>query len=164
MRDNLKPRTKEQQNIYAMTTTNLEKYASLRRKIADLNAQLKEIEELAIAESLDILTNTEEDGSRVVFRSPLATIILQFRPHKPKPSDHADLETLAELAFIEAEKATTQNTETLLSLEKQITELQEKMKQLQQTDEGRKYLAEYDEIESQLMTKKPILNVKIIYK
>ena len=50
MRDNLKPRTKEQQNIYIMTTTNLEKYASLRRKIADLNAQLKEIEELAIAE------------------------------------------------------------------------------------------------------------------
>lgn len=46
-----------------MTTTNLEKYASLRSQIAELEAQIKDIEELAIAESLDILANREEDSS-----------------------------------------------------------------------------------------------------
>jgi polyhydroxyalkanoate synthesis regulator phasin len=145
-----------------MTTPNLEKYASLRGKIAELEAQLKDIEELAIAEALDILANNEEDSSRVVYRSPSATIILQLRTHKPKSSDNADLETLAELAEIEAQKAVTQNTQRILLLENQISELQEKMKQLNQTDEGRKYLAEYQEIEAKLITKKPILAVKII--
>lgn len=144
-----------------MTTPNLEKYASLRRKIAELEAQLKDLENLAISEALDVLTNNEED-SRVVYRSSSATIILQLRTYKPKPSDNADLETLAELAFIEAEKAVTENTERILLLENQISELYEQMKQLQQTDEGRKYLAEYQEIETKLITKKPILTVKII--
>lgn len=147
-----------------MTTTNLEKYASLRSQIAELEAQIKDIEELAIAESLDILANREEDSSQVVYRCSSATIILQFRTQKPKPSDHANLETLAELALLEAEKAVTQNTPRILLLETQITEFQEEIIQLKQTDEGRGYLAEYEKIEANLITKKPILNVRMIDK
>ena len=140
----------------------LEQYASLRWQIAELEAQLKEIQSEAIAAAIEIISSGQaKNGKRLVYQSDIGTINLQFRTHKPKPSDHQDLETLAEFIELEAEDAQRKNAPAIAAVSEQISRLQKELEQLQQTDEGREYLAEYRQMSEKLTTKKPVLNVKL---
>ena len=137
------------------TSNILDEYADIRWQIAALSAKLEEIEPMAIEQALSIINEgATANGKRVVYRTDTIDIILQLRSQKPKPENHADLESLKELIELEAEKAQHQNQE-------EIAILRSRLVRLQQTDEGRTYQAEYADLERQLTTLEPLLSVRL---
>ena len=88
------------------TSNILDEYADIRWQMAALSAKLEEIEPMAIERALSIINEgATANGKRVVYRTDTVDIILQLRSQKPKPENHADLESLKELIELEAEKA-----------------------------------------------------------
>lgn len=137
------------------TSNILDEYADIRWQMAALSAKLEEIEPMAIERALSIINEgATANGKRVVYRTDTIDIILQLRSQKPKPENHADLESLKELIELEAEKAQHQNQE-------EIAILRSRLVRLQQTDEGRTYQAEYADLERQLTTLEPLLSVRL---
>lgn len=137
------------------TSNILDEYADIRWQMAALSAKLEEIEPMAIEQALSIINEgATANGKRVVYRTDTIDIILQLRSQKPKPENHADLESLKELIELEAEKAQHQNQE-------EIAILRSRLVRLQQTDEGRTYQAEYADLERQLTTLEPLLSVRL---
>ncbi|MCZ8053874.1 MAG: hypothetical protein O9329_03725 [Microcystis sp. LE19-12.2C] len=137
------------------TSNILHEYADIRWQMAALSAKLEEIEPMAIEQALSIINEgATANGKRVVYRTDTIDIILQLRSQKPKPENHADLESLKELIELEAEKAQHQNQE-------EIAILRSRLVRLQQTDEGRTYQAEYADLERQLTTLEPLLSVRL---
>jgi hypothetical protein len=151
------------QQIFAKSTQSvLDQYAALRWQIACLEAKLKEIEPMAIAQALDIIGNGKAaNGKQIVYRTDTADITLQLRTDKPKPEDHPDLEFLKETISIEAEKAQRQNAQKIAQVKKEIMVLEAHLVGLMQTDDGLEYVAEYEEKIQELTTKKPILSVRL---
>ena len=148
--------TKLNQNI-------LSEYADLRWQKTVIEAKLKEIEQMAITESLNIINNKQSaNGKNKVYATDNCEIIVQFRTTKPKDNEHPDLETLAELIEIEKATAKSQNQEQIESIKQEIAVLQAILVGLENTNDGLKYVAEYEELKAQLTTKKPILAVKLI--
>jgi hypothetical protein len=151
------------QQIFAKPTQSvLDQYAALRWQIACLEAKLKEIEPMAIAQALDIIGNGKAaNGKQIVYRTDTADITLQLRTDKPKPEDHPDLEFLKETIEIEAQKAQRQNAQKIAQVKKEIMVLEAHLVGLMQTDDGLEYVAEYEEKIQELTTKKPILSVRL---
>ena len=140
----------------------LRDYADIRWQMATLEAKLKEIEPMAIKQALDIVTQGEAaNAKRVVYRTDTVDIVLQLRTHKPNPQDHPDLETLKEFINLETEKAFQLNRDAIAKLEREIAVLQASLVGLKQTDDGLEYVAQYEELVTQLTTQKPILSVKL---
>ena len=136
-------------------------YAQLRNQMASLQRQIKAKEEEAISEALTLISaNQTVNGQCIVFSDRTLEIILQMRTTKPKASEHQDLETLAELIAVEQEKAEFENKDAISLITEQISALETQLTQLQMTEEGLKYQKEYQDIEKQMTTKKPILKVK----
>lgn len=147
----------------AVQTPNiLDEYADIRWQIAALTAKQKEIEPMAIERAMSIINDgMTANGKRVVYRTDNVDIVFQLRSRKPKPENHADLESLKESIELEAEKAQRRNREEIAEVEGEIALLQSRLATLQQTDEGRSYQAEYAELERRLTTLEPLLSVKL---
>lgn len=144
------------------TSNILDEYADIRWQIAALSAKLEEIEPMAIEQALSIISeDATANGKRVVYRTDTIDIILQLRSQKPKPQNHADLESLKELIELEAEKAQYQNQEEIALIERDIAILRYRLLKLEQTDEGRTYQTEYADLERQLTNLKPLLSVRL---
>jgi hypothetical protein len=162
MKSIIRVKTMNQQSVSTQTQLVLDLYANLRWQIACLEAKLKEIEPMAIAQVLDIIGNGKAaNGKQIVYRTDPADITLQLRADKPKPEDHPDLECLKETIEIEAEKAQRQNAQKIAKVKKEIMVLEAHLVGLMQTDDGLKYVTEYEEKIRELTLKKPILSVRL---
>ena len=140
----------------------LRDYADIRWQMATLEAKLREIEPMAVKQALDIVSQGEAaNAKRVVYRTDTVDIVLQLRTHKPNPQDHPDLETLKEFINLETEKAFQLNRDAIAKLEREIAVLEASLVGLKQTDDGLEYVAQYEELVTQLTTQKPILSVKL---
>jgi len=140
----------------------LRDYADIRWQMAVLEAKLKEIEPLAVQRAVDIVGGGEAaNGKRVVYRTDTVDIVLQLRGYRPKPEDEPRLATLKESIDLEKEKALQTNRAAIAKLEREIAVLEAHLSGLKQTDAGLEYLAQYEELASELTTLKPILSVKL---
>jgi ribosomal protein L29 len=152
-----------QQLTQKTTQTILSEYADLRWQKAVIDAKLKEIEPIAITEALDIINNKQTvNHKQKVFATDNCEIIVQFRNSVPKDNEYSDLETLAELIEIEKAKAQNQNQNQIESIKQTIAQLQAVLVGLENTPDGLEFVAEYQELKTQLTTKQAVLAVKLI--
>jgi protein subunit release factor A len=133
----------------------LDKLIELRRQRAELDRQLKELEEAAIAEAMD---RVSKEGKQT-FQHEGVKIQLSFRTVKPKPKDDPQLGELHELIEEEREAARLRNKQQIEDKEKLISQLQQDLEALTSNEEIQKLEGEYEQLEKDLTTKVPSLSV-----
>lgn len=133
----------------------LGKLIELRRQRAELDRQLKELEEAAIAEAME---RVRKEGKQT-FQHAGVKIQLSFRTVKPKPKDDPELGELHELIEAEREVARLKNKQQIEDKEKLISQLQKDLEDLTSNEEIQKLEGEYEQREKELTTKVPSLSV-----
>jgi hypothetical protein len=137
-------------------STILAEYAKLRWQLIALETQRRQLEQVVIPVALNQI-QAASDARHEVWRDEGCQIILQFRPTQPKATDHPELESLAELIELEAEKAKQIHQEAIAALTTQIQALQSQLEHLSLTDTGRDLQAQYQALATELAELRPVL-------
>ncbi|MBL1208284.1 hypothetical protein [Geminocystis sp. GBBB08] len=141
------------QNSEVRTNSNLtylEQLISLRKKINELEFLISEIMPLALNESLEILSN-KEDNNIVYADKTNGKIVVTFRKQYPTPKDNVTLQRLDDEIKAETKLLVKTHQSELSELEQQLDELNQTIEQLESEKE-------------KLTTNKRLINLKLRFK
>lgn len=144
------------------TTPHLATLAQLRWQLNSLEVKVKVAHQLAVEEAIAVLgEGRSPNGRQMVYADKTTEIVLQFRTEKPKTEGNQDLEYLAEMIKIEQQKAEREHRAKIESLKIALSNIESALLSLQQTEEGRQFERDYEELIKQLTVMKPTLAVKL---
>lgn len=136
----------------------LERYIALRSSLVELEDLRRRLEPQVADIGLEARSRI---GNSKFYRSKSAELSVVFRTQKPKVAGNADLENLQEDIELEALKAQWQNAREIALLTRQLERLQRRIERLSQTDRGRTYQREFDELVARLTVAVPQVKVHL---
>ena len=137
------------QTIITLTQL-LENLAVVRQQMEILEAKKQELESLiAPLAKQQVLANREQIGKKdthTLYRTDQYQFVYQERLDKKKLNSHQDVESVNHDIQMEREEAERLNAEAIATAKKSLDEASAKINKLSQTEQGRLYEAEREEI------------------
>ena len=130
---------------------------TLRRQRAELDNQIKSLEDTALAEALDLAAS----AGKQTFEHEGIKVQIRFKNRIPKPSEDPRLEELDHRIKAEIEAIRIRNREAIEAQQATLEATKAALDALTTSDIAQQYQADYDALAAELTTKDPQLALSL---